>query len=153
MYQTKIPMPVITLFLSSSMWRYENIYWHQMIIYFFLKQLHARGFNGLSFDVLGPKFFTDICFTFLHSVFSYVSSNGLTDWMHSCIGCTCLIFLHYAFSNVSSNFLPERMHNRIGCICLIFLHYAFSNVSSNRLHLFDFSPPCVFKSLFECSAW
>ena len=44
-----------------------------------------------------------------------------------------LTFLHCVFSNVSSNGVHERMHNYTGCICLPFLHCAFSNVSSNYL--------------------
>ena len=45
-----------------------------------------------------------------------------------------LTFLHIVFSNVSSYYLPERMHSYTGCICLPFLRCVFSNVSSKRLH-------------------
>ena len=74
-----------------------------------------------------------ISLTFLHHVFSNVSSNGLPEKRHSHIGCICLTFLHCALSNVSSKRLHNRMQSHIGCICLTFLHCAFSNVSSNCL--------------------
>ena len=45
----------------------------------------------------------------------------LDQSMHSHIGCICLSFLHRVFSNVSSNRLRDMMHTHIGCICLIFL--------------------------------
>ena len=45
-----------------------------------------------------------------------------------------LPFPQCVFSIVSSNRLSERMHSHIGCICLALLHCVFSNVSSNRLH-------------------
>ena len=50
--------------------------------------------------------------------------------MHKHTGCICLTFLHCVFSNVSSNHLPELMHNHTGCICLTFPQCVFSNVSS-----------------------
>ena len=74
-----------------------------------------------------------ICLSFLHCVFSNVSSNGLPQRMHSRTGCIYLTFLQCVFSNVSSKRLPEWMHNHIGCICLSFLHCEFSNVSSKHL--------------------
>ena len=40
--------------------------------------------------------------------------------LHSRIGCICLTFLHCVFSNVSSNRLHKRIHSRIGCIFFIF---------------------------------
>ena len=46
--------------------------------------------------------------------------NISLHWLH----------LHCGFSSVSSNFLSQRMHSHIGCICLIFLHCVFSNDSS-----------------------
>ena len=77
--------------------------------------------------------------------------------MHTHIDCICWVLLHCAFSNVSSNFLPERRQNHSGCICLTFLHCGFSNESSNGLpvknaklhwlHVYYFSPLCVFKCL------
>ena len=72
-------------------------------------------------------------FTFLHCVFSNVSSNRLPEKMHNYIGCICLTSPQCAFSNVSSNCIPLRMHSHIGCICLAFLHCVFSNVFSNDL--------------------
>ena len=54
--------------------------------------------------------------------------------MHSHTGCICLSFLHCVFSNVSSNCLLEWMQSHIGCIYMIFLQCVFSNVSSKRLH-------------------
>ena len=61
-------------------------------------------------------------FTFLHCVFSNVSSNRLPEQKQSHIGCICLTFLHCAFSNVFSNRLPEKRHNHNGCICLTWWH-------------------------------
>ena len=47
--------------------------------------------------------------------------------MHSYTGYICLTFLHHVFSNVSSDCLLEMMHNRIDCICLNPLQcYSFS---------------------------
>ena len=59
--------------------------------------------------------------TFLHCVFSIVSSNCLHERMQSHIDCICLTFLQCAFSCVPSNFLPEMMHSHNKCICLTFL--------------------------------
>ena len=61
-----------------------------------------------------------ICLTFLHCVFSNVSSNRLPEWMQSHTGCICLAFLQCGLSNVSSNGLHEKMHNHTSCNCLIF---------------------------------
>ena len=71
---------------------------------------------------------------------------------------------HLVFSNVSSNWLLEKRHSRIGYICLTFLHCVYLNVLSNCLpetweevylhwlHLFDFSPLCIFKCFFKSLA-
>ena len=67
-----------------------------------------------------------ICLTFLHCVFSNVSSNRLPEQMQNHTGCICWTFLHCAFSNVSSNDLLEKRQSHTGCICLTFLHYVFS---------------------------
>ena len=98
--------------------------------------------------------------TFLHSVFSSVSSNYLPEKRHSHIACICLTFLHCVFSYDPSKTLHKRKQSYIGCICLAFLHCAFSNESSNYLHkkmhwlhLFDFSPLCIFKCIFKFPAW
>ena len=57
--------------------------------------------------------------------------------MQNHIGCICSTFLHCAFSNVSSNGMSERRHSCIGCICLIFLlHYLY--FSRKYLHWPDF---------------
>ena len=66
-------------------------------------------------------------------VFSNVSSNCLSEWMHNHIGCICLSFLHCEFLNVSSNCPHHWMHNHTCCILLAFLRCAFSYVSSNCL--------------------
>ena len=116
-----------------------------------------------------------ICFTFLQCAFSNVSSNGLPEIIHGYIGCACLIFLHCGFTNVSPNCLFERIHCHIACNCLTYLHSEFLSVNSKRLlnrmqsrigyicllvpthetsnclspwlHLFHFSPLCVFRCL------
>ena len=72
-------------------------------------------------------------FTFLHCVFSNVSSNCLSEKMYSHIGCIYLTFLLCEFSNVPAKNLDQSMQSHIGYICLTFLHCAFSNVSSNCL--------------------
>ena len=102
-------------------------------------------------------------FSFVLCAFSNVSWNGLSERMHTCIGCICLAFHHCvfsngpskclhvkiynhtnricvtfphcAFSNVSSNCLSVRIYSHIGCICLTFLHCGLSNVTSNCLHV------------------
>ena len=61
-------------------------------------------------------------FSFIQCAFSNVSSNCLSQRMHSHIGCIYLTFLHCVFANVSSNRLHERMHSHIGCTCLTYLH-------------------------------
>ena len=73
------------------------------------------------------------CLTFLHCVFSYVSSKCLPQKMHTHIGCICLTFLHCVFLNVPSKCLNKRIQSHIGCISLTFLHDALLNVSSNPL--------------------
>ena len=75
-----------------------------------------------------------ICLSFLHCVFSHVSSDPLPDRMHNHIGCNCLSFLRCVLSNVSSKRWHKKTQNHIGCICLIFLHCAFRNVAWNGLH-------------------
>ena len=73
-------------------------------------------------------------FSFLQCGFSNVSSNRLSERMHSCIGCTCSVFLRCVFSNVSSNGLHEKIYIHTDCICSTFLHCVFLNVSSRRHH-------------------
>ena len=75
-----------------------------------------------------------ICLSFLHCVFSNVSSNCLHEKMHNHTGCICLTFLQCVSSNVSSNYPPERMHNHTGRICS------------------NFSPMCLFKCVFKALA-
>ena len=74
-----------------------------------------------------------ICCTFLHRVFSNVSSSHVPKRMHSHTGCICLTFLHCVLSNVHPKRLPKKMRSCIGCIYLAFLQCAYLNVSSNRL--------------------
>ena len=54
--------------------------------------------------------FNFIYLTFLHCVFSNVSSNCWYGGMKTHTGCICLAFLRCVFSNASSNCLAERMH-------------------------------------------
>ena len=58
-----------------------------------------------------------ICFTFLHSVFSNLSSKSLDLKRQSHIGCICLTFLYCSLSNVSSKSLDLNRQSHIGCIC------------------------------------
>ena len=60
--------------------------------------------------------------TFLHCVFSNVSSNYLPEMMHNHIGCIYLTFSHSIVSNVSSNHLSERKKSHIGCTCVTLFH-------------------------------
>ena len=110
-------------------------------------------------------------------------SKCLPVRMQSHIGYIYLTFLHCVFSNVSSNPLPVGMQNNIGCIYLTFhaVHFQMSlrsacqwgwkvtlvalvclcvfkwflklpackDAKSHRLHLFGFSRPCVCKCLFK----
>ena len=52
--------------------------------------------------------------------------------MQSHTGCTYLTFLHCVFSDVSSECLTGRMHNHTGCICMTFLHCVSLNVFRKR---------------------
>ena len=104
-----------------------------------------------------------VCLSFLHRVFTNVSSNRQLEIMQSHIACICLTFLHCAsqmftepalistgkvtraafillFSSVSfqmylqmAGLQPERIQSHTGCICLVFLHCAFPNVYSKSL--------------------
>ena len=92
-----------------------------------------------------------ICLTFIHCVFSNVSSSGLSGWMQNHTGCTCLLFLRSVFSNIPLDCLPWRMCNHTFYMCLVFLQT--SNVYSNAPHkrmqshigCICFSSVCVFK--------
>ena len=94
---------------------------------------------------------------------SSVSSNGLLGKMHSHFGCIYLAFPHYVLKNVSSNGLPERMqsHTDITFVwlfstvrfkCLLKLP-SREDAKSHWLHLFDFSPLCVFECVLKLPAW
>ena len=87
-----------------------------------------------------------ICFTFLHCVFSNVSSIDLPERTHNQTGCISLTFLHCVFSYGSSKSLGQCMQSRIGCICLTFPHCVFLNVSSICL-------PCKRHSHTACTSW
>ena len=102
---------------------------------FILKmQLLHLGFIHMFCQIIWPKgCILNICFAFIHCVFSNAFLKCLPDGMHSYIGCICLIFVHRGFSNASSNCPQNRMHSHIGCIYLTSLHCVFSNVPSNCL--------------------
>ena len=85
------------------------------------------------------------CLTFLHCVFTNVSSNGLSQRMHNHIDCICVTFLQSVFSDASSKSLPKRMQSHTGCIYLTFLHCVLSNVISDFLNEQRKTPMCVFK--------
>ena len=89
--------------------------------------------------------------TFLHCVFSNVSSNGLPERMHIRIGCICLSSLHCVFSNDPSKSLYETMQSHTGCICLVFLHCAVSYAFSKRLHpRIHNNIGCIYLTFFHC---
>ena len=74
-------------------------------------------------------------------------SNAASNWLHCPTGYICLTFIHCVFSNVSSSGLSEWMPNHTGCTCLLFLRCKYSlrlstleDVWSNFLHLYGFSP-------------
>ena len=101
------------------------------------------------------------CFYMHKYQFALLETDLLDAKTHYCI---CSTFLHCVSSNGFSNCLPEKRHSHIGCICLTFVPYVFSKVSSKRLddkmqshthwlHLFDFSPLCVFKCVLKSAAW
>ena len=89
----------------------------------------------------------------LYCVFSNVYSNHLPEKMHSNISYICLT--HCVLSNVSWNFFHGKRNSNTGCICLTFSTVCFQmtpqidvmrkKTKSHWLHLFDFSPLCVFK--------
>ena len=85
-------------------------------------------FSDVCFQMLPTGY---ICLTFIHCVFSNVSSSGLSEWMQNHIGCTCLLFLRCVFSNIPSDCPPWRMCNHTFYICMVFLQ--------------------CFKCLFKCS--
>ena len=144
-----------------------------------LHWLHLIDFSPLcvfrwSLNCLPMKMQSHIdcmCLTFLHCVFSNVSSNRLPVRMQSHIGSMCLTFLRCVFSNVFSSGLHARMQSHIGCICLTFLHCVFLYDSftlvafvqmfqmspqiaflSLWLHFFCLSPLCVLKCLLKSPA-
>ena len=102
-------------------------------------------------------------FLLFSTSFKNVPSNCLLETSQSHIGCICTAFLHCVFSNVFSNYLPDKMHSHIGYICLTFLHCAFfktllklngwEHVKLHWLHLFEFSPLCIFKCFSNWPAW
>ena len=65
----------------------------------------------------------------------------------------CIVYVYVTcVTYVMDNFIPNSVS--ISFICLTLLHCAFSNVSSNRLpknwlHLFVFSPLCIFKCFLK----
>ena len=69
------------------------------------------------------------------------------------IGCICLTWLHCVFSNVSSKYLDQRRYNQIVCIGFAFLHMCvlrFPVWYNAYLHwLFVFCPLFVSKSLLK----
>ena len=70
------------------------------------------------------------CLTFLHYVFSNVSSNCLPVWMESHIGC---IYFDFSPMCVFKCLLKSPMQSHIGCISLMFLRCIFLKVSSMYL--------------------
>ena len=76
---------------------------------------------------------------------------------------TIMVCGGYSYRRLGQN-LGQSRQRRTGCICLTFLRCAFSNKSSNCLHeprqshtgywlhLYDFSPLCVFKCLLKLPA-
>ena len=125
----------MTCLLAEPDWQNRKGTEISLLFYSFDINVHCKGFqNFVSCKI--SWFFVCVCskclqeacaislvafFTFLHCVFSNVSSNRLPEKRRSHIGYICLTFLHCAFSNVSSNGLHEKRHSRIGCICLTFL--------------------------------
>ena len=97
-----------------------------------------------------------ICLTFLHCASLNVSSNCLPEKKHSRTDYICLAFLNCVFSNVVSIACPRR-----GKVTLVAFFYfstlfffkwpAREDAKSHWLHLFGFSPQCVFKCVLKTS--
>ena len=66
-----------------------------------------------------------ISFTFLFGVFSNLSSNGLSEWMHKHIYCISLACIHCEFWNDFSICLPDGMHSHTFGTWLTCLHCVF----------------------------
>ena len=95
-----------------------------------------------------------ICLTFLHCVFSHVSSNRLSDRMQCHTGNICMIFFLCVFSNVSLICLPEGMHFHIRYICMTFLHCVVSSVHSMQFPARKHCPSQVVKKVLSlASTW
>ena len=120
-----------------------------------------------------------ICWSFLHCMFSNVSSSCLPERMYSNRGYICLTFSHCVCSHMSphiawredakshclhlfdffhcvfwrdsSKCLPERMHNCIGCVCATLLHCVFSNASPNHLlERMQIHTACICEIFLRC---
>ena len=100
-----------------------------------------------------------ICLTFIHCVFSNVSSSGLSEWMQNHTGFTCLLFLRCVFSNIPSDCLPWRMCNHTFYICMVFSNVSnvYSNAPHERIHshigCICFSSVCVFSCPEQLNRW
>ena len=98
-------------------------------------------------------------FDFFHCVLSSVSSNCRPKRIRRRTGCICS-YLRCVFKNESSNVIyRENIESNFMILEFFFNLYFWIistyifNMESHWLHMFDFSPLCVFKCLLKALAW
>ena len=162
----KCPLSLHVGWVFQSMDEDENLRVHAEVCHVPISA--DRGVGSLSgYSLKCPQFLTNAsCLSVLflsHVAITSPQPQGPPIQKMSIASATSYGW-HLVFSNVSSNWLLEKRHSRIGYICLTFLHCVYLNVLSNCLpetweevylhwlHLFDFSPLCIFKCFFKSLA-
>ena len=162
----KCPLSLHVGWVFQSMYEDENLRVHAEVCHVPISA--DRGVGSLSgYSLKCPQFLTNAsCLSVLflsHVAITSPQPQGPPIQKMSIASATSYGW-HLVFSNVSSNWLLEKRHSRIGYICLTFLHCVYLNVLSNCLpetweevylhwlHLFDFSPLCIFKCFFKSLA-
>ena len=105
-----------------------------------------------------------ICLTFSNVHFQMLTQRAWITHRQIHTGCICLTFLHCVFSNASSKNLDQHRQIHTGCIFLLISTVRFQicpQIACPRigififgcihLHLFHFSPLCVFKCVLKHS--
>ena len=125
----------------------------------YLTCLHCVFLNVFSM-YLDQRRHNRIGLAFPHCVFSSASSNFLFDTVNTYNGCICLSFSHCAFPNATSNFLDQKCKITLFAFVKMFLSvwcslewYACKTAYSYCLHLFDFSPLCIFGNPNNIRVW
>ena len=162
----KCPLSLHVGWVFQSMDEDENLRVHAEVCH--VPFSADRGVGSLSgYSLKCPQFLTNAsCLSVLFLSYFAITSpqpQGPPKQKMSIASATSYGW-HLVFSNVSSNWLLEKRHSRIGYICLTFPHCVYLNVLSNCLpetweevylhwlHLFDFSPLCIFKCFFKSLA-